>query len=83
MTETLNFMLDYAFNTLKVNRVCAAHIKENIASGKVMEKCGLEIEGIFEDVEFLKGRYITLVYRAILRKNYLKGEKEYETIRNA
>ena len=48
-----------------------------------MEKCGLEIEGIFEDVEFLKGRYITLVYRAILRKNYLKGEKEYETIRNA
>ena len=48
-----------------------------------MEKCGLEIEGIFEDAEFLKGRYITLVYRAILRKNYLKGEKEYETIRNA
>jgi len=83
MTETLNFMLGYAFNTLKVNRVSATHIRENLASGKVMEKCGLEIEGIFEDVEFLKGRYITLVYRAILRKNYLKGEKEYETIRNA
>ncbi|MFP5452913.1 GNAT family N-acetyltransferase [Parvimonas sp. G1604] len=83
MTETLEFMLDYAFKTLKVNRVSATHIRENLASGKVMEKCGLEIEGIFEDVEFLKGRYITLVYRAILRKNYLKGEKEYETIRNA
>ena len=38
-----------------------------------MEKCGLKIEGEFEDAEFFKGRYITLVYRGILRRNY-KGE---------
>lgn len=80
MTETLNFMLDYAFNTLKVNRVYGVHIKENIASGKVMEKCGLKVEGEFEDEEFLKGRYITLVHRAILRKNYLKGEKRMKQL---
>ncbi|KXB67827.1 acetyltransferase, GNAT family [Parvimonas sp. KA00067] len=73
MSETLNFMLDYAFNTLKVNKVCGLHIKENVASGRVMEKCGLKIEGEFEDAEFFKGRYITLVYRGILRRNY-KGE---------
>lgn len=73
MSETLNFMLDYAFNTLKVNKVCGLHIKENVASGRVMEKCGLKIEGEFEDAEFLKGRYLTLVYRGILRRNY-KGE---------
>lgn len=72
MTETLKFMLEYAFNTLKVNRVYAMHIKENISSGKVMEKCGLKFEGEFKEAEFLKGRYITLIYRAILRKDYLK-----------
>ena len=27
----------------------------------------------FEDVEFLKGRYITLIHRAILKRNYLKA----------
>lgn len=73
MSETLNFMLDYAFNYLKVNRVYGMHRKENIASARVMEKCGLKIEGEFEDAEFLKGKYITLVYRAILRKNYKRG----------
>lgn len=72
MTETLKYMLDYAFNTLKVNRVYSVHIKENIASSKVMEKCGLKTEGVFEDAEFLKGKYVTLVYKAILKKNYKK-----------
>lgn len=74
MSETLRFMLEYSFNILKVNRVYACHIKENIASGRVMEKCGLKKEGEFEEAEFLKGRYITIIYRAILRKNYKKGD---------
>lgn len=74
MSETLKFMIEYAFNILKVNRVYSMHIKENIASGRVMEKCGLKKEGEFEEAEFLKGRYITIIYRAILRKNYKKGD---------
>ncbi len=31
-----------------------------------MEKCGLKVEGEFKDEEFLKGRYITLIQRAIV-----------------
>lgn len=40
-TEALNKVLDYLFNECDFILIEAAHHESNIASGKVMEKCGM------------------------------------------
>ena len=39
-TEAAKAIVDFAVNELKQTELYARHAKENIASGKVMEKCG-------------------------------------------
>lgn len=46
MTEALSLLIDFALNKLKVNRIQGACVVSNIASYKVMEKCGMEKEGL-------------------------------------
>jgi ribosomal-protein-alanine N-acetyltransferase len=40
--------LDYGFNTLGLERIVAIAIKENEGSWRIMEKCGMQYEGIEE-----------------------------------
>ena len=44
-TEAAHALLDYAFQTLDLNRVCARYLKRNPASGRVLEKLGMREEG--------------------------------------
>lgn len=44
-SEALNALIYFFFEEIKVNRIEAKHDSRNIASGKVMEKCGLVREG--------------------------------------
>ncbi|MEL7121789.1 MAG: GNAT family N-acetyltransferase [Bacteroidota bacterium] len=48
-TEAASCILDYAFRYVKLNKVVAVALKENQASQRVMEKCGMEYkkEGVF------------------------------------
>ena len=70
-TEAARAMLDYAFRELGLNRVHAAHLSRNPASGRVMIKLGMVREGrqrqhvkkwgVFEDIEkygILRGEYL-------------------------
>lgn len=41
-TEAMRAIVDYAHNTLGVNKICSHHAVENPRSGKVMEKLGLK-----------------------------------------
>jgi len=69
-TEAARAMLKFGFNDLNLNRIFARYLARNPASGRVMEKIGMEYEGchkkhvkkwdIFEDLK---------VY-AILRSQY-------------
>ena len=45
MTETLKAVIDFALNVMNVNRIQGGCCVENIASKRVMEKCGLNLEG--------------------------------------
>ena len=49
MTEALKLVLDFALNKMKVARIQGACVTENIASKKVMEKCGMENEGVLKN----------------------------------
>lgn len=73
-SEASRAMLDYAFRELRLNRVHAAHLSRNPASGRVLQKLGMVHEGrqrqhvkkwgVFEDIE----KY------GILRREYTTGE---------
>lgn len=44
-TEAARALLDYGFETLKLNRIFASHFKPNAASGRILRKLGMLHEG--------------------------------------
>ncbi len=44
-TEAAKAMMDYVRREFGVTHFCASHAEPNLASGKVIEKCGLKFIG--------------------------------------
>ena len=57
-SEAFKAVIKYAFEEIKIKVFAARHDERNIASGKVMEKCGLKYIGTKEDIN--KGEKIIL-----------------------
>lgn len=70
MTEALEAVLQYSFETLSVHRVEAQHEVDNGASGAVMRKCGMQKEGTMRGRLYNKGKYVDVDLYAILREDY-------------
>lgn len=68
MQEVLIRILKYCFEDLKVNRVEAIHYKSNPASGRVMAKCGMQLEGIGVQELKIKGIYQDVIHYGITKK---------------
>jgi len=47
-SEALNKILDFGFNKLNLQRIHAHVFEENIASEKLLLKCGFEFEGLLK-----------------------------------
>lgn len=71
MTEANMLILNYAFETLQLNRVQAKSELNNIGSQRVLEKIGMKKEGTFKDFLKIKGTLRTYNYFAILKAEYL------------
>ena len=48
-SEAATRLLEYGFTELRLNRIHAAHFSENPASGRVMQKIGMEPEGLLKE----------------------------------
>lgn len=66
-TEASKAMLDFAFNIKGYNKVFARYFGSNPASGKVMQKLGMEKEGIFKAHVKKDERFEDLLYYGILK----------------
>lgn len=55
--ESIMAACDYAFNELKLHKICADYYSVNTASAKMFQKAGFEIEGVFRDHFVLDGEY--------------------------
>ncbi len=71
-TEALRAVIASAFSTLSVNRLEAQHDVRNPASGRVMEKCGMQKEGRLRQRIRNKEEFIDTVLYAILRADLEK-----------
>ena len=69
MTEALQAVLQFGFETLNLNRIEAQHESDNPASGRVMEKAGMIHEGRLRQRVYNKGRYADVELYAILRQD--------------
>jgi ribosomal-protein-alanine N-acetyltransferase len=70
--ESLVAVTDYAFNELKLHKICADYYSVNVAAAKYVKKAGFEIEGVFKEHFWLDGEYIDSVRIAKFNK---AGEK--------
>ncbi len=69
MTEALLRIIDFIFKKTDINRIEAFCLKSNRASGKVLEKAGMHLEGIMRDKIFLNNEYVDLKSFSILKSD--------------
>lgn len=65
-TEAGTAILAYGFGALALNRIHATHLVRNPASGRVMEKLGMQCEGIHRQHVWKDGQFEDLARYAIL-----------------
>jgi ribosomal-protein-alanine N-acetyltransferase len=70
-TEATKAVIDYFFTNSDLVRIEARCRTENIASARVLEKAGMEFEGILRKNVFTKGKYVDLkIYSIIIRDEW-------------
>lgn len=65
-------VLDFVFETLKINRVYAHHMVRNPASGKILQHLGFRKEGLLRQRVIKWGKFEDVVLQAILREDWEK-----------
>lgn len=68
--EVTRLMVDFAFETLNLNRVWLTVNVENIAGLKSYEKAGFRIEGTLRDQTYARGRYYDAHIMGVLRRDW-------------
>jgi len=70
MSEAVNAIMEFGFREMLLNRIEAKCEVHNIGSARVMEKVGMQLEGILRQQLFVKGRYWDLKIYSILRDDF-------------
>jgi len=71
-TEAAQAVVRYGFEELKLNRIYAAHFSGNDASGRVLQKLGMQYEGRMRQALWKQDRFIDVERYAILRDDIIK-----------
>jgi ribosomal-protein-alanine N-acetyltransferase len=72
-TESLSRTLAFAFNELNLHRIEAGCATENTASARVLEKAGMEREGIKRKILPIRGEWMDAYGYAILEEDFKKN----------
>ncbi len=75
-TEAKLLLLEYAFNTLGLNRIASEVTVYNQASRRYSEKCGYRQEGVRRQSIYKNGRYYDVIMLSILRSEWLARQKK-------
>ncbi len=72
MTEAMKEVIAFGFNKMALNRIEATCNDENIGSYRVMEKLGMQYEGLYREYAFKHGQFHDVKIYSILKKEYTK-----------
>lgn len=73
-TEITKTLLDLAFGQTKVHRIIGRLDARNIASHRVLEKCGMRTEAHLVENEFVKGEWCDEIICAMLRTEWEQAQ---------
>lgn len=74
-TEALRTVIDFGFRHMKIHKISAAHNTDNPASGKIMQKVGMEQEGTIKHmIRNAKNHYKDCAVYGLLQEDFLKRE---------
>ncbi|MGE8432432.1 GNAT family N-acetyltransferase [Chryseobacterium joostei] len=68
VTEAARAIVDFGFKKLNFNKIFATHFLHNPASGKIMEKIGMEREAILKQEIKKDGEYLDLALYSIFKE---------------
>lgn len=71
MTEVVLELIRHGFEKMGLNRIEAHHMIDNNASGRVMQKAGMTLEGVIREKFFAKGNYHNVKLYSILKSDFL------------
>ena len=71
-TEAAIAVLAFGFDELRLNRIQARHLARNPASGRVMEKAGMTLEGTARQDTIKWGQYEDMVSYGLVREDWIK-----------
>ncbi|OGI87764.1 hypothetical protein A2995_00600 [Candidatus Nomurabacteria bacterium RIFCSPLOWO2_01_FULL_33_24] len=81
-TDAKMILLNYAFNTLNLRKICSTAYDFNKRSQKYNQKCGYQIEGLRKKQFFVRGSYCDEVLLAVYKKDWLPLWKKYQKENN-
>ncbi len=70
MSEAVRAVLAFGFERMHLTRITAVCMKENAASLRVMEKCGMRKEGLLRSAVYTKGKHRDVYLAAITDEDY-------------
>ena len=70
-TEAVKAVLNYMFNEVGINRIEASHSVNNPASGRVLEKAGLLLEGCAKDYYYCNSGFQDSNLYGITKNQYI------------
>jgi ribosomal-protein-alanine N-acetyltransferase len=73
MSEAVREILKFGFNDMQLHRAEARCYIDNIASERVLQKCGMKYEGIIRESFFVKGEFRDLKLYSLLNSEFLKN----------
>lgn len=71
-TEAGHAVLKYGFDVMELNRIAAPHFSSNPASGRVLQKLGMQFEGTRRQHYYRFGKYEDADVYGLLREEYAK-----------
>jgi ribosomal-protein-alanine N-acetyltransferase len=81
MSEIVRKIMQYGFEVMKIVRIEARCHLLNTGSSRVMEKCGMELEGILRKQILVKGKFEDLKLYSIINEENCKMIQEGHAIR--
>lgn len=71
-TEALARVIQFGFEQLGLNKVVGEHFDTNMASGRIMEKNGMQFEGRLRQHKMKWGHFMNVDMRGILKSEWVK-----------
>lgn len=78
-TQAACLLVNHLFDATPVERIQATVVVGNDGSCRVLEKAGMQKEGIYRRVFFLHGRYVDMHLYSIVRQDW-KDENSYRQV---